>query len=388
MTLAILGASAIAAVACSDMDELSSLGPDADSEARDHDGGADSNVGMAPSDGSSIEATGVMLVHGAAFPAFRVCFANYPALRPQPDATVMPQANLVGVDVGSVVRINPPSETPGERAVKPPGKVFVIDQSSISRVAGSEDEELPCEALVCEGPSPCLRVNRDYVEAGSIEEVIGTRSVDVVAITGCGGASFFTDGVKPAYCSEPWNAARGSLISTVVPLLANPRGADSGLPVQLLNLAPFVDALGSTFRVSYGDIRGDGGALEAITETPALFKTSESASLDIPLGDLAVYGTHGFRIDVTPKLTGGNDAGSTTVVEQSLADVQALSAPTMVPDAFYNAASNYVLLAVGNPTFSAAPDAGTDPRGAFHLLAIPVKDPDADAGVNGGANGE
>lgn len=384
--LAIVAGAAVAAVACSDLDSLSNVGPSSDAEGRDNDSGADGNGSLSPGDSNGVEATGVMLVHGAAFPAIRVCFSNYPTLRPQPDATVMPQANLVGVDVGSVVRIDPPSDTPGERAVKPPGKVFVIDQSTISRIAGSDDEDQPCEALLCEGPAPCLRVNRDYFEAGSIDRVIGTDAVDVVAITGCGGASFFSDGVKPAYCGAPWNAARGNLTTTVVPLFANPRVGDAGLPVQLLNLAPFVDALGTTFSVSYGDLTGDAGALTELTKTPELFKTSPNVQLELPSEDLAIYGTHGFRIEVSPKAP-STDAGAPTVVEQSLADVQALSAPTTVPDAFYNAASNYVLLAVGNPSFSAAADAGTDPRGAFHLLAIPVKDPDADAGTDGGASG-
>src|SRR5688572_20747864 len=98
-------------VACASMS--SSLMADEGSSGGTGQDGGGSNSPNAnnppPSDAGQGAPTGsgVVVVHSAAFPSFRLCFSNHLGLRPQPDSTVMPEANLVGVEVGSAVRINP-----------------------------------------------------------------------------------------------------------------------------------------------------------------------------------------------------------------------------------------------------------------------------------------
>src|SRR6185369_7036093 len=87
----------------------------APSSAFDRTGGATPNQGP--------QANGLVLVHGALFPSFRLCFENFPEMPPQPDNTVMPEANVVGVEIGSLVRINPLS--------KAPGKIYLISESAV-----------------------------------------------------------------------------------------------------------------------------------------------------------------------------------------------------------------------------------------------------------------
>ena len=139
--LAPLGAAALpllvaAAVACGDMSESASSGTSGDGDGGGADAGFGSDAAAVPGVGA---ASGVVILHAAAFPSFRLCFENYPELPPQPDVALMPAANVVGVEVGSVIRIG--------SLDRPPGKVYVIDQRDV-RATPRDPLDRKCGALI------------------------------------------------------------------------------------------------------------------------------------------------------------------------------------------------------------------------------------------------
>lgn len=334
-----------------------------------------------PGDGAasagSPSATGVVLVHAAAFPSFRLCFENSPELLPQPDSKVMPEANVVGVEVGSAVRINP---------IKAPGKIYVINEKAIRSTAG-DPTAVPCGELLGNG-SRGLIADNDYHVASTIDQPLGDNQVHVLAITGCGSKAFLTFiGATEDYCnqgtSRPWSSTSGNLEARFVPLSPSSVGATkSTLPVQLLHVAPALQAqLGTaTLDVTFGDLGTAGPLPQKVASKTDLLKTSDPVTLDLDQTKEAVYGTHGFRIAL-------REAGGATkfAIDQSLAAIQDLSSPSDVPTTYYQTPSNYALLLLGDPSVSATLDGGAPnpDRRRVHLLAVPVLDPSqltADAG--------
>src|SRR5262245_40618969 len=91
----------LASVACSSMGTTADFSPGGNSPDRKSDSGSGSVAPSATNSGPT--ATGVLLVHAAGFPSFRLCFEHFPDQAPQPDENVMPEANVVGVEVGSLV---------------------------------------------------------------------------------------------------------------------------------------------------------------------------------------------------------------------------------------------------------------------------------------------
>jgi hypothetical protein len=382
----VLGACAIAtalalAAACG------SAGLDAfgGSPSAGEDGGAGATAPPpALADGGAADAAipsqGIVIAHAAAFPAFRLCFSNFPGRAPFPDSTVMPQSNVVGVEVGSVVRVDP---------LTAPGEVYVVDERQVQARAGAS-EDRPCSQIVCEAGSSCLRENRDYVHAGTLTQPLGQANVDVLAITGCGNTFFLLDvGASSAQCGPDWDAIAGNLKVRVLPLAATTRDPRSPyLPVQLVHMSQLVEAErgGQTLDVTFGAFDAGAAPLDtSVASGPTLFSPSPQAVLSVPVGDDAIYASSGFRV----ALRGG--ASPSVVVDTSLAEVQALSSPRDVPSHYYHAASNYALLLLGDPSRSAAlPDGGAnpayDPRRGVHLLAVPVASPQ-DAGQAAGEAG-
>jgi hypothetical protein len=84
-----------------------------------NDGGSFSDAGTAVPGASFVEANALVLVHAASFPAFRVCFEGAAADLPQPSVDLMPDSNVVGVDVGTAVRLAARPETLGHAYVFP-----------------------------------------------------------------------------------------------------------------------------------------------------------------------------------------------------------------------------------------------------------------------------
>ncbi len=359
-----------AAAACGSADSAS--GFDRGEDAGEGDGGGQfGDAGI----NTPIPSAGLVVVHAAAFPAFRLCFSNFPDRLPFPDRSVMPNSNVVGVEVGSVVRLDP---------LATPGEVYVIDEKTVKASADSPDDK-PCRDLICEAGAGCLRENLDWVRAGTVNDAIGAQNVDVLAITGCGNVFFLQDvGATSDQCGSGWNDITGNLAVRVLPLQATMRNADvPTLPVQLVHMSQLVDAQreAGVLEVTYGAFDGGSAPLaNTVATDPTLFDPSMIHALPLPMNDESIFASQGFRIAIR-----SGDAGASLLVDTSLAQVQSLSAPRDVPSDYYRAASSYALLLLGDPAnppvfTDGGANAGYDPRRGVHLLAIPVAAPAPDAG--------
>ncbi len=366
---AMLGALAVAATvfACGGDDDAAGIGVFNPSG----DGGKKPEGGFGePGDSGSIStASGVVILHAAAFPPFRLCFENYPELTPQPNAALMPEANLVGVEMGSAVRI---AQLP-----RAPGKVYVVDQRVVESTP-RDPEDRTCGQLFA-NPNQ-FRKDRDYQLAGSIDEPIGANRVHVLAITGCGGKPWLDDvGLAPSDCpaSDP---VVGSLVATAIPVAPIAGFATMGsIPAQLFQISPEAEAqrdAGAELAVGFGPL--DGGTAKAVS-IGALFQGGKAENLVFDQSVESTFGSYGFQVSL-----GSKDGG--VAVTQSLAQIQELSKPQAIATQYYLESSSYALLLVGDPRIQPRfADGGTDPRWSprrgLHLLALPVDAPPDDAGA-------
>ena len=349
-----------------------------------NDGGA--NAGESPSSSlATPSATGVVLVHAASFPSFRLCFSNFPDLVPQPDARVMPEANVVGVDIGSVVRIDP---------LEAPGTVYVIRESEIRLPPGTTNAP-KCGQLIRkpgEEPAGLLDVNIDYYVASTIDQPLGKNAVSVLAITGCSGEALLDSlGASSVNCGPTWNVKTGNLEAKTFELVTSGAGAtDKKLPVQLFHMSPALQAFtgpSGSLDVTFGQLDADAGPLAQPLSDGPLFQGGSHESLALDQSAPSVYASFGFRITAT-------SGASTFSTDQSLAAVQELSAPRELPTTYYRAASSYALLLLGDPAYTAKLENGDprpkfNPRQAVHILAVPVLDPEkADGGTDAGSSSQ
>jgi hypothetical protein len=370
----------LASAACSSSDDT------AMSEGVPPDGSTSQDAGGTGNEPGAPTASGVLLVHAAAFPSFRLCFSNFPDLAPQPDSNVMPEANVVGVEVGSLVRVDP---------MLAPGTVYVIRESEVRSTPGETNPVKCGELLLPPGQKTdrSLLLDSDYHVATVIDRPLGQDQVSVLAITGCGNQVFLSDlGLSSASCGAGWDVVHGNLQAKVVDLRTTVDGATATrLPVQLFHMSQALDAFngdgGTAVSVSYGELAPGADPLGQPVPGGTLFVPGMQTALRIDQTDPAIYGTHGFR--VTAK------SGSATFsTDQSLAAVQELSSPRELPTSYYRAASNYALLLLGDPTHAPTfADGGANPlynpRQSVHLLAVPVLDPSkADAGPDAGPDAE
>mgnify|MGYP001268533353 CR=1 FL=1 len=359
----------------------------------DADGGASreaaNDLGGAPAFQGAPTATGVVLVHAASFPAFRLCFEGQEGLQPQPNSKIMPDANVVGVEIGSLVRIDP---------LVASGKVYVINEADVRSPSG--DATAPtCGDLLGipkRGPKTLTRDNHYHEVKTRLTRPLGQAGVQVLAITGCGSQAFLNTldnapggtNAPSAHCGADWNPTSGNLDVKIVDLSPTAEGATAtSLPVQLFHMSPAIEA----FRTASGSLEVTFGPLSKVkpraVATGALFTGGEQESLALDQTTPAVYGATGFEIAVT------SPAGSSRT-EQSLASIQELSSPRDLPTTYYRAASNYALILLGDPAHKPTLDGGGpnpeyNPRRAVHLLAVPVLDPTraADAGADASDGG-
>ena len=375
-----LVAAAVASAACGDVTSASFAGESGPTGRGQVDAGSATGDGADPSAVPAPQqpSNGVMLVHAADFPALRVCFEGRPGARPIPDSTTMPDANIVGLDVGAGIRLSP------IRNDKPLGKVYVIEVDP-SRIRNGFDENATCGHLICapgSGPQ-CLTAGRDYAEAAAPigDTSLGADALTILAIKGCGNA-FQIDaiGVNASDCGVGWDNLKGNVKAESITNLALGQRPAGKLPVQLVNLSKYLDpkTLGA-LTVQYGDVLAEAGAptLSNVANDPPVDQPAPSKDLDLPTDDESVYGTRGFVIE---RKTGSGPAFS---VRTSLADVQEDSSPLSLPADYYQGSSKYALLLLGDPRAQAS-----DPR-RVHLIAVPMTDPadavDTDAG--GGSTG-
>lgn len=372
-----------AAAACSSLE----MSADSDERAPGSTGPDSGSSGAPSADGTGAAptATGVIVVHSAAFPSFRLCFSNYPDLVPQPDTNVMPEANVVGVEVGSLVRLDP--------IVREPGTVYVIDEREVRSPPGNT-KAVKCGELLLppeKRTDRTLTLNNDYHVASVIDRPLGSSQVSVLAITGCGSQAFLSSlGLSSAGCGAGWDPTSGNLEAKVVDLSTTPEGATkTTLPVQLFQMSRALDTFkgdAGKLEVTFGELaQGNGNApLDQTVAIGDVFTGGPQTALSLDQGEQsapAVYGSFGFRVTIT-------SAAETVTTDQSLAAVQELSAPRALPTDYYLAGSNYALLLLGDPTHKPTyADGGANPlynpRQSVHLLAVPVLDPaKADAGTD------
>jgi hypothetical protein len=356
----LLGASlALALAACGAADSLS--GSFVDPPDRNYGDAGSSPTPVQDGGVGSVQSSGVFLVHAAAFPAFRICFEGLLDERPFPDDRLMPEANVVGVDVGSAVRIDSIPQTLG--------RAFLFAEFAIRDLFPPGVPGPTCDTLLS---TPDTASKATELPAVQVSLASG---VHVLALTGCAAGD---PSGSTARCGATWSVGTGNLQLRHIPLFATPRSDRSRLPVQALELSSPLAGRGRMIRVAFGPL--EAGAPDAFAGDVASGAPTPDppAQLALDDADASVYGTAGFFVTLGAKRDGGDAGPPELIVAQSLADIQRLSNPRAVPPEWYGVASTYVLLLLGDPD-PRFDDGGADPdsRRLPHVLAVPLAEPDA-----------
>lgn len=344
--------------------------------AGDSDAGfAGGGSGPAPSDLRPVD-NAVILVHAAASESFRLCFGNELDRQPQPDATTMPEANVVGVEVGSAVRLGPLRGAPG--------KVYLFDEPLIRAFYPQFGGKGPtCSDLLASDTMSKLAV-----DLGTVDKNLST-GVHLLVVSGC-PANTPTRTHTEAECGPGFDGSKSNLAVTEIALTGAKREGSAALPAQVVHLSRALQSAlaGRTLKIAFGDVTAS-GALAPVVEDPKLLGAPQPAApvpLAYPTNDEGVYAKFGFRVEAASAEGGAPEA----MLSQSLADVQRLSSPNDLPSTYFAAASNYVLLLLGEPSPRLS-DGGADddPRRKLHFLAVPVIEPKpaADGGAEAGDAG-
>jgi hypothetical protein len=368
------------------------------------DKGASSSGGESPSAGSPGDLApldnGIILVHAAGAPSFRVCFsANLNAL-PAPDSVAMPQANVVGVEVGSAVRIAPlaAGPAPDSATAGQPGDIYMFEEPLIRTLYPANGGGPTCKALLSNPDYSKLAVKFSDIKANL------SRGVHLLVFHGCTAKTALRTYTKEQ-CGPDYTDDKGNLALEEGEIRGTIRPTDrTVMPAQVIHLAQALEGTrkGRELRVSFGSITTENAPHDSAAVNPPLFQNAvdfKEAPKFNP-DNTEVYGQVGFRVTLSAPpvadggVDGGNDGGTSiattqVILQQSLADIQALSAPRELPTTYYAAASNYVLLLLGDPALVDKPDssAGDQFRG-LHFLAVPVIDPNkGDGGADAAPDG-
>ncbi len=347
-------------VACSSMDAAF-----ADSRAGEPSGSFP-DAGSAPSAGDDSDLgptdNGVILVHAAGAPSFRLCFANDLDRLPTPDSELMPAANVVGVEVGSAVRIPPLNGAPGE--------VYLYSEPLIRSLYLPGSPGPTCKELIDDPAQSVVPL-----VLGKIDKSLAT-GVHLLVVSGCAKKTPVKSYTKEQ-CGESYDESTGNLKVSTIELTGRTRKSNSELPAQVVHLSQPLESFRGqrSLKVTFGDVdAGDAGHTVAAENPPLGGPPTDFASPPtFDPSDVGVYASRGFRITVDDAI----------LAEQTMAEVQVLSAPREVPPTYYAVASNYVLLLLGDPA-PKLDDGGLDPseRRNLHLLAVPVIQPrEADGGA-------
>lgn len=331
------------------------------------DGGASSPAGEGAPSADQPTDNAILLVHAAGLGAFRVCFDTALDQYPLPDRQTMPEANVVGVEVGTAVRLAP--------LARPAARMFVWEERRLREFTGPlATKELDCDDLVnlsdptIPKPLATLPLSSDL-----------TRGVHLLVLTGCGPNPAAFDRTV-AQCGAGFDGTKGNLQLKDISVNGAKRDAADILPTQVLHLSQPIESAraaagpATTIDVSFGELGTPG---KTFAKGVGFFSGPTPATperLAYEPEEIGAYATVGFTVTM----------GGQTLVKQSLADVARLSSVSDLPSRYYGAASNYVLLLLGDPAAVKA-DAGADELSAPHLLVVPVID-DEDA-PDGGASG-
>ena len=336
--------------------------------------------------GSPDSARGLILVHASPnLPAFRLCFGTVTAggsllpsasssLRPLPDRELMPDSNVVGVEIGSAVRLKPLTDV----GVQATDHVFAIPEVEVRPGSGSD---LPCTARICPTnfSSTCLEKDppgpgqRGYYDLGPLPPGADAAGVQLLVLHGCVRGSG-----DARTCGAGFNMATGNMAMDALRLASYKTSSSSQFLVQVAQLSGAVAT--STLGVTYGALDGGAKPARTIPMSSAFGQLGPPGGLpsDLTLdrNDTGVYASYGFQLSV-----GGQ------TFTKSLAQVQLLTAPQALPNDFYAATSNFVFVLLGDPSLSDVQGKAlsdlTDPGLLLHLLAIPVGQATA---ADGGSN--
>lgn len=357
------------------------------------DGGGDAVSGNHAFPGTPDNSKGVILVHASPnLPAFRLCFGKLSggslvstpvssALRPLPDRALMPDSNVVGVEIGSAVRLSPLGQA--DVGVLSDDRVFAIPEADV-RPGGGAD--LPCSQRICPTSfsSTCLAKDppvvgqRGYYDLGQLPPRAVQDNIQLLVLHGCvpGAAD-----AGLASCGAGYNPTTGNMKLSVLPLTAYTTLTHSQFFVQVAQLSDV--AVGTALSVRYGEL-GNAASMQDIALSgnfgqiapsgfPENFTLDRSAS--------GIYASRGFRISV-----------GSQIFTKSLAEIQLVTAPQALPEALYASTSNFVVLLLGDPSLSnlegSALSSMTEPGLLLHLLVVPVGQPvDRDGGVRDAGGG-
>jgi len=375
--------------------------------------------------------TGIIAVHASRnLPAFRLCFPENVGVLPLPDDKLMPNSNVVGVDVGAAVHLGTLRTTgAGDNAqVAIDGGPYdagstavdggasdagAMDAGSTKKDAGTVDAGTPSSDVVYVIEEKLARQfypqgtdSGAWPNCGPLVQVLTTngyeghgfytvQSATALGATVLGDNSTDPDGVNliviegclpdatldTKACGDTFTPTLGNLRYRIVPHLTTllPSAVVSGkFPVQTMLLSPRVQAsiaAMETVTFSFGDLsNGNAGsfALPALTYG-APVPSPNPQELDFMAGPTKDYDNYGFTLHY----------GASATLSQSLTVIQSQSSPHDLPQSFYLLPSNFVVLIVGDPN---APKAASGPGASLHFLAVPVRDPSTlvDAGTDGG----
>jgi hypothetical protein len=336
------------------------------------DAGAEPGVAPSPSV-LDPNASGVILVHASEnMPAFRLCFGNSGVagnLIPLPDRELMPQSNVVGVDVGSAVRLKPFADVGLTIASNGgvPHTVYAIPEKYLRPTL--RPANTPCAALICPGlGGDCLDADQFYT-IGTLPAAAYAFGVHVLDVFGCVPGSG-----DVASCGPDFDAVKGNAKIGSIDLKAYTRASSNDFLVQILQLSTPLAT--EKVSVSFGALSTPGTTLNVSATFDAL-SPAQPAALAFDRTAAGIYTSEGFRLEA---------AGLS--VPMSLASIQEISDPSALPADFYGTRSSFVMLLLGNPA-DTAPSGGlatptTDPGKVLHLLGVPVGQPyEMDGGVDG-----
>jgi hypothetical protein len=355
--------------------------PDA-REGAGSDGGA-----LAPSAGGSDPAlrptdNAVILVHAAKSLPFRLCFESEPDRLPMPDSELMPESNVVGVEVGSAIRLGP--------LAGPPGAIYVFDEPLIRALYpafGGPGKGPTCGQLLAANGTKDLPKRLDAGPRNNAADKNLSKDVHLLVLTGCTGNTT-SNTYSQEECGTDWSPIDGNIAIKEITIPGANRTSPKTLPAQIVNLAQPLESAraGRVVNVTFGDLKTADAKHAPVSSAPKLFgdpSPTEPTSLPYDADDISIYETVGFRVQLeTPSAPG---TPPEVVLDQSLARVQKLSSPRDLPPSYFAAASNYALLLLGDPA-PKLKDGGPDDseRRNLHLLAVPVINPKGSAASDAG----
>ena len=359
------------------------------------DGGdARSDAGEPPEDATPLfrEVLTVAVIHASAnlWP-FRVCFelpdqnrfADTEPLPSDPGA-VMPHSNMIGVAPGSALVVREAEVLFGDGDVNVRPHLIRAD-----RLVGKQGKT--CAELLC-SDAWCLKPG-DSVSPSTLQiDGLGSEGASVLAVHGCLAGEGV---VTPERCGGDVQGS-GKLAIEVFPTYeVRSYDPDPGLiRVRIAHLSESVDKVllgdagaAQKLQLRYGalDQPSNGLLLLDGAKFPTIQPDQGQVELTVPgvaTADLPEYAARGITLHATVP-----DGGATLALSLSLAEVQDLSNTQALPHKFWNGASDFLVVLLGDATQDAEqlqkPGGGSNPffdGYGLHVIAVPLRMRTVDVG--------